>query len=99
MTHECPGPLCDAQVVPSMLMCPGCWRQVPKPVQAAVWRAWNRGAGTGTPAHRAAIRLAVPALRREVITAASLKPPACGPAVGSLPQAGPVSSHDPEVIR
>jgi len=99
VTHQCPGPLCDAQVGPSMLMCPGCWRQVPKPIQAAVWRAWRRGVGAGTPAHRAAVRLAVAAVRREVIPASSLKRPACGSAVESLPQAGPVSSHDPEVIR
>ncbi len=99
LTHECPGPACTEQVGPSMLMCPGCWRQVPGPVRRAVWIAWNRGAGAGTPAHRAAIRLAVAAIRREVIPASSLKHPARGSAVGSQPQAGPVSSHDPKVIR
>ena len=99
MTHECPGPLCDAQVGPSRLMCAGCWAQVPKPVRRAVHIAWNRGAGAGTPAHRAAIRLAVAAARREVIPASTLKRPACGFALESPPQAGPVSSHDPEVIR
>jgi hypothetical protein len=99
MTHECPGPGCTEQVEPSRLMCPGCWYQVPKTVRRAVHIAWNRGAGAGTPAHRSAIRLAVAAVRREVIPASSLKHPACGPAVGSQPQAGLVSSHDPEVIR
>jgi len=92
MTHECPGPSCEVQVASSMLMCPGCWRQVPNPIQAAVWRAWNRGAGAGTTAHRAAIRLAVAAVRREVIPASSLKHPARGPALESAPQAGPFSS-------
>jgi len=71
----------------------------PKPVRRAVHIAWNRGAGAGTPAHRAAIRLAVAAARREVIPASTLKRPACGFALESPPQAGPVSSHDPEVIR
>jgi hypothetical protein len=99
MTHRCPGPGCEAEVDPSMLMCPACWHQVPKPVRRAVHIAWNRGAGAGTPAHRAAVRLAVAAVRRGVIPASSLKHPACGSAVGSQPQAGPVSSHDPEVIR
>ncbi len=99
MTHECPGPGCAEQVEPSRLMCPGCWYQVPKPVRRAVHVAWNCGAGAGTPAHRAAIRLAVAAVRREVIPASSLKHPACRSAVESQPQAGLVSSHDPEVIR
>jgi hypothetical protein len=64
MTHECPGPGCSAEVDSSMLMCPACWRQVPKPVRAAVWRAWRRGAGAGTPAHRAAMSAAIAAVTR-----------------------------------
>ena len=76
MTHECPGPACTERVDPSRLLCPSCWAQVPKPICAAVWRAWRRGAGAGTPAHRAAIRLAVAAVRREVIAASSLGHPA-----------------------
>lgn len=99
MTHKCPGPGCAAEVDPSMLMCPGCWYQVPKPVRRAVHVAWSRGAGAGTPAHRAAIRLAVAAVRREVIPASSLKHPARGLALVSTPRAGLVSSNDPEVIR
>ena len=91
MTHQCPGPACAEQVDPSRLMCPACWGQVPKPVRRGVHIAWNRGAGLGTRAHQAAIRLAVAAVRREVIPASSLKHPACGSAVGSQPQAGPVS--------
>jgi hypothetical protein len=91
MTHPCPGPECPAEVDPAMLMCPQHWHQVPKPIRAAVWRTWKRGAGAGTPAHRAAIRLAVSALGRDVVPASSLDHPACGSAVESLPQAGPVS--------
>ena len=41
-----------------MLMCPRHWYQVPRPLRRAVLIAWNRGAGAGTPAHRAAIRAA-----------------------------------------
>jgi hypothetical protein len=99
MTHQCPAPDCTVQVDPSRLMCPRHWAQVPKPVQRAVWITWDHGNGAGTPAHRAACRLAVSIVRREVIPASSLTRPARGPAVESLPQAGPVSSHDPEVIR
>jgi hypothetical protein len=91
MTHQCPGPRCDAEIGPSELMCPGHWRQVPSAVRRAVWIAWKRGSGAGTPAHRAAIRLAVAAVNRDITPASSLKHPACGSAVESLPQAGPVS--------
>jgi hypothetical protein len=93
MTHQCPGPGCAEEVDSSQLMCPRCWYQVPTPIRRAVHIAWSRGAGAGTPAHRAAVRLAVAAVRREVIPASSLKHPACGSAVESLPQAGPVPSR------
>jgi hypothetical protein len=85
MTHQCPGPGCEAEADSSMLMCPRCWRLVPAAVRRAVWIAWRRGAGAGTPAHR------------EVVPASSitLKHPACGSAVESLPQAGPVSRSVP----
>jgi hypothetical protein len=57
-------------------MCPEHWRQVPKPVRRAVWIAWNRSQGAGTPAHTAAIRLAIAAVNRDVVTAFSLEHPA-----------------------
>lgn len=88
MTHQCPGPGCAEEVDSSRLMCPRCWYQVAKPIRRAVHIAWGRGAGAGTPAHRAAIRLAVAAIRREVIPASSLKHPARGSAVQSQPRAG-----------
>jgi hypothetical protein len=72
----------------SELMCPAHWYQVPKPVRRAVWITWNRGAGQGTLAHAAAIRLAIAAVNRDVVPAAALKHPARGSAVESLPQAG-----------
>ena len=48
MTHDCPGPGCAKEVDSSLLMCPACWYQVPKPIRAPVWRTWRRGAGAGT---------------------------------------------------
>ncbi len=64
MTHQCPGPGCAKEVDSSMLMCPACWYQVPKPIRTAVWRAWRRGAGAGTQAHRAAMSAAITAVSR-----------------------------------
>lgn len=64
LTHECSAPACAEQVPPDMLMCPRHWYQVPRPLRRAVWIAWNRGAGAGTPAHRAAMRAAVTAVSR-----------------------------------
>ena len=49
LTHECPAPLCTEQIEPDMLMCPRHWYQVPKPLRRAVWIAWDRGAGAGSP--------------------------------------------------
>jgi len=63
-THACPGPLCGgkADVAPHMLMCGRDWaalrRQAPA-IAKAVWRAWDGGAGAGSPAHGAAMRLAI----------------------------------------
>ena len=91
MTHQCPGPGCEAEADSSMLMCPRCWHLVPAAVRRAVWIAWRRGVGAGTPAHRAAIRLAIAAVNRDVVPASSIKHPACGSAVQTQPQAGPVS--------
>jgi hypothetical protein len=64
LTHECPAGLCTEQVDPDMLMCPRHWYQVPKPLRRAVWTAWHRGAGAGSPAHRAAMRAAIAAVNR-----------------------------------
>ena len=64
MTRECPARPCTEQIDPGLLMCPRHWHQVPKPLRRAVWIAWNRGAGAGTPAHRAAMSAAISAVRR-----------------------------------
>ena len=97
MTHTCPGPRCAAEVDSAKLMCPAHWRQVPEPVRRAVWIAWNRGAGAGTRAHTAAIRLAIAAVNRDIVPASSLKRPARGHALVSTPRAGLVSPSRPEV--
>ena len=64
LTHECPAPVCTEQVDLDMLMCPRHWYLVPKPLRRAVWIAWRRGAGAGSPAHRAAMRAAIAAVSR-----------------------------------
>ncbi|MGH3184707.1 MAG: hypothetical protein ACRDOE_22755 [Streptosporangiaceae bacterium] len=61
---DCPGPKCPGPAGASMLMCPAHWRQVPKPLRRAVWRAWRRGAGMGSQAHVAAMRAAIGAVSR-----------------------------------
>lgn len=62
MSHECPANGCDRTVGDSVLMCPGDWRRVPKPIQNAVYRAWKDGRGAGSPAHRAAMAAAIRAV-------------------------------------
>jgi hypothetical protein len=42
-THECPGPLCELRVDRDKLACIGHWKQVDKPTQARVWRAYRNG--------------------------------------------------------
>jgi hypothetical protein len=63
MTHECPGPGCEVQVPAHMLACSRHWYQVPRPLRTAVWRAWDNGAGAGTPAHTEAMRRAIANMR------------------------------------
>lgn len=62
MDHECPATACTEQVPPDMLMCRAHWRLVPPADRAAVYAAWRRGAGAGTPEHTAAITAAVGAV-------------------------------------
>ena len=53
-------------------MCPAHWGQVLEPVRRAVRIAWNRSQGAGSPAHTAAIRLAIAAVNRDVVPASCL---------------------------
>ena len=43
-THGCPIPGCRIRQIPvGLLMCPFHWRLVPRPLQQALYHAWNRG--------------------------------------------------------
>lgn len=65
MSHHCPRNGCPVTDVPDdKLLCPNDWYLVPKPLRRAVWIAWRRGAGAGTPAHRAAMAAAIAAVSR-----------------------------------
>jgi hypothetical protein len=59
MTHECPATGCTREVGIYMLLCRGHWYMVPPPLRAAVWNAWQDGAGAGSTQHTAAIHAAI----------------------------------------
>jgi hypothetical protein len=60
MSHPCPRNGCTATVDDRYLMDSGCWRLVPAALQRAVYAAYKRGKGIGSPqllaAQQAAIR-------------------------------------------
>jgi hypothetical protein len=59
MSHDCPGPCGGSPVGSSKLLCSPCWRLVPRSLQNALYRAWDRGKGRGSAAHREAMRAVV----------------------------------------
>ena len=61
--HKCPGPGCTVQVSPGKLMCGPHWAEVPAPLQAEVYAAWDKGRGRGTLRHLQAVRAAIGAVR------------------------------------
>lgn len=65
MSHECPANGCDRTVDAGKLMCAEDWRRVPKPLQKAVYSAWDKGRGALSPAHRAAMKAAIRAVNGE----------------------------------
>ena len=71
MSHQCPGNGCATLVDGGKLMCAGCWRQVPGPLQKAVYAAWGKGRGALSPAHRAAMKAAIRAVNGEAEPAAA----------------------------
>lgn len=60
-THLCPVPGGDREVPSDQLMCARHWYTVPKPLRAALWRAWRNGAGMGSAEHVAAMRACIKA--------------------------------------
>lgn len=65
MSHQCPGPECEATVPASMLVCRSCWYRIPKAIRSSVWWAWKVGAGAGTAEYDAALTTAINYLRRQ----------------------------------
>jgi hypothetical protein len=63
-THKCPADGCTKRVPADMLMCARDWYRVPRPLRAAIWRAWDHGEGAGSRAHTAAIHAAIEAVNR-----------------------------------
>jgi hypothetical protein len=60
-THQCPAQGCAAPVDDNKLLCWGDWRRVPADLQRALYAAYDRGRGQGTPAHLAAMRACIDA--------------------------------------
>lgn len=65
MSHQCPRNGCARVVPDSRLMCAADWRQVPKPLQRAVYATYNRGKGLGSPQLLAAQDAAIRAVNGE----------------------------------
>lgn len=63
--HQCPRVGCQALVPDDQLACYPDWQRVPRPIQRAVYAAWNHGQGKGSKAHQLAVRRAVEAMNRE----------------------------------
>jgi hypothetical protein len=47
-THRCPAGQCIAQIAMRFLMCGDHWAMVPRPLQQAVYAAYDHGRGLGT---------------------------------------------------
>lgn len=58
-SHKCPAPGCTSVVQHYMLACRKHWFSLPRPLRDDVWRAYNNGAGMGSPEHNEAVRAAV----------------------------------------
>ena len=65
MSHHCPVKDCDITDVPDdRLTCRQDWGRISRPLQRAVYDAWDHGRGRGTPQHAAAMRAAISAAER-----------------------------------
>ena len=67
MSHKCPRDGCRRTIADRLLMCGGCWGLVPKPLQRAVYAAYNRGRGLGSPRLLAAQDAAIKAVNGEPV--------------------------------
>lgn len=65
VTHECPRNGCTRRVGDSYLMCGPDWKRVPVPLQRAVYAAYKRGKGIGSPQLLAAQEAAIAAVNGE----------------------------------
>lgn len=54
MAHLCPARRCSVECPDQKLMCPDHWRLVPRPLQVAVYTAYDHGRGMGSYALLAA---------------------------------------------
>jgi hypothetical protein len=73
MSHPCPVTGCDVTDVPDeRLTCRQDWARISRPLQRAVYDAWDHGRGRGTPQHQAAMDAAIRAAERQRGTAAHL---------------------------
>lgn len=57
--HECPRNGCRRMVGQDSLACPQDWDLVPKKTRDAIWRAWDKGRGAGSPEHVVLIASAI----------------------------------------
>ena len=65
MSHKCPRNGCRRTVGDAYLMCGPDWKRVPAPLQRAVYAAYKRGAGLGSPELIAAQDAAIRAVNGE----------------------------------
>jgi hypothetical protein len=66
MTHLCPTTRCPREVPDHLLMCGIHWRLVPRPLQRAVYSAYQGPESIGTPALVQAQRAAIQAVNSQI---------------------------------
>jgi hypothetical protein len=57
--HECPRNGCRRMVSQDQLACSSDWFLVPAKTRTAIWRAWDKGRGAGSPEHVVLIASAI----------------------------------------
>lgn len=69
--HRCPISGCEARIRWDLALCRQHWRHVPPDLAHQLYRAWRRGKGYGTTAHRVALDLVIEHVER--VTAADTR--------------------------